>query len=112
MSDTPCRRLEEDLWKLPAFALVSPPIVFMLALVPWPYQDHLFEAFLLLGSSSPVLGLVTWAVLAIQYVMLAEELNAGKTTRRRVAVLAGLAIIAPAWLVVMWMIAVLSTGGR
>lgn len=112
MPDAPRWRLEEQLWKLPAFALLSPPMLFVLAFLIRPFRRYLFDAFVLLGCLSPVLGVVTWAVLLLRYALLGEELDPGKITRRHVAGLAGLAIIAPVWLIVMYLIAVFYSGGR
>jgi hypothetical protein len=91
----------QRLWVLPVCALVSPPIVWVLVLlVRRPYADHLYTAYWVLGALSPVLGLATLATLAIRWLMTVEELP-GRMSRRRVAVLAVWAVVAPVWLAVM-----------
>jgi hypothetical protein len=108
MSDPPRRRTApQQLRILPLFALVSPPIVWVLflLLMLWPvrtaFEQYLLEAYFLLGVLSPVFGLLTLAILAVQY-SLCEETEAWRMGRRKVAVLAGLAIIAPLWLFVIY----------
>ena len=90
---------------LPVFALVAPPIVFVLALLVGGLLGlRLLEAYWLLGYLSPVLGLVTLAVLLVQYSLFGDEAAPSRVSRRRVAQLAGLAVIAPAWLIVMYFV--------
>ena len=92
---------------LPAFALAAPPIVFLLALASpvGLVGQRLLEAYALLIGLSPVLGLVTLAILLVRYPWFAAEFDPMRTSRRRAARLAVWAILAPAWLVVMFFIA-------
>jgi hypothetical protein len=97
------RRSVQQLWMLPVFALVSPPVVFVLALlVGGLYGLRLLEAYWLLALLSPVLGLVTLIILLVQISLVRGELEPLRISRRRTAWLAGLAIIAPVWLAVMY----------
>jgi hypothetical protein len=91
---------------LPVFALISPPVVFLFALVAGePYGRHLLEAYVLLGYLSPVLGLLTLAILLVQFLFLTpQELEAWRIDRRRAATLAVFAVIAPAWLIGLFFI--------
>jgi hypothetical protein len=83
---------------LPVFALVAPPIVFVLALLVGGLLGlRLLEAYWLLGCLSPVLGLLTLAIL-----LFGKEAAPSSVSRRRVTRLAGLAVIAPVWLIVMY----------
>ena len=115
MSDTPRRRNAlQELKVLPVFALVAPPIVWVLFLLLtlWPvrtaFERYLLEAYFLLGALSPVFGLLTLVILAIQYSFF-EDTEAWRMGRRRVAVLAGLAIIAQLWLFSMYFLTPLFT---
>jgi len=108
MSDTPRRRNAlQELKVLPVFALVAPPIVWVLFLLLtlWPvrtaFERYLLEAYFLLGALSPVFGLLTLVILAIQYSFF-EDTEAWRMGRRRVAILAALAIISPLWLLLMY----------
>ena len=108
MSDTPRRRNAlQELKVLPVFALVAPPIVWVLFLLLtlWPvrtaFERYLLEAYFLLGVLSPVFGLLTLVILAIQYSFFADT-EAWRMGRRRVAMLAALAIISPLWLLLMY----------
>jgi hypothetical protein len=106
MPDTQRVRTTQQLWKLPVFALVSPPLVLMLALlVGWPYGMRLFEAYVLLGLLAPILGVTTLAILIFQFVMTREAVETGRMSRGRIALLAGLTIVSPVWLWVMYLFA-------
>jgi hypothetical protein len=52
-----------------------------------------------------VLRLLTLAILLVQYSLFGEEVEPMRMSRRRVAVLAGFAVIAPVWLFVIGFIA-------
>jgi hypothetical protein len=89
------------------FALVSPPITAVLVWLTRLFElggmlrYTLNEAFVLLFFLSPVLGLLTLAILLVQYSLFGEELEPMRMSRRLVAVLAGLAIVSPVWLPVI-----------
>jgi len=109
MADTQRTRSEQEMWKLPAFALVAPPAVLIFAVLlnflgGSLYVGRLLEAYFLLGYLSPALGLLTVAILAVQYSMFWEELDFGRVGPRRVLLLSVLAIVAPAWLIVMYLV--------
>ncbi len=90
---------------LPVFALVSPPIVLVLALVSRaPLSLRLLEAYWLLGLLAPALGLATLAIQVIQWVTTRVEFEPGTMSRRRVTVFAGLAVVSPVWLIVMFFV--------
>ena len=60
-----------------------PPIVLALAVLLGGRPGHmLFEAYVYLGYLSPVLSLVTWAILLTQYSLFGEELEPMRMRRR------------------------------
>ncbi len=91
-----------QLWMVPAFGLVSAPVAFLLGLsFRGILSLRLLELFFVLGVLSPVLGLVTLAVLLEQYLTVPERLLDVRK-RRRAKRLAVLAVISPVWLFVMY----------
>jgi hypothetical protein len=91
-----------QLWMVPAFGLVSAPLAFLLGLSSRGILSlRLLELFFVLGVLSPVLGLVTLAVLLEQYLTVPERLLDVRR-RRRAKRLAILATISPVWLSVMY----------
>lgn len=92
-----------QLWMVPAFALAAPPPVFLLALISRGVVGmRLLELFWVLGCLAPILGLVSLGALLFQYLFVPEEPHVDSRKRRRVARLAILAIMSPAWLAVMY----------
>lgn len=89
------------------FALVSPPIAAVLVWLTRLFalggmlRYTLNEAFMLLFFLAPALGLLTLAILLVQYSLFGEELERMRMSRRLVAGLAGLAVVSPVWLLVI-----------
>jgi hypothetical protein len=103
MPDTQCVRSAPHLWKLPVFALVSPPIV--LAGAALFRSQLLLGAFWLLGALAPLLGLATLAILTIQFVMARPSVEPERMSRGRTLLLGALAVVSPVWLWVMFLVA-------
>jgi hypothetical protein len=93
----------QHLWKLPAFALISPPIVLTGAAIF--SSQLLLGAFWVLGALAPLLGVATLAFLAIQFVMTGRSVEPRRMHRGRMALLGALAVISPVWLWVMFLVA-------
>jgi len=94
-----------ELWMIPVFALVSPLLALVLALIlPGPLSRQMFEACVLLGFAAPVLGLATLAILMTQYSLFGEESRPARMSRKAIALLAALAVISPVWLLVIFVL--------
>jgi hypothetical protein len=93
---------------LPALALGLPPIVLLIGvLLGWQRGRIVFAAFQVLGLFSPILGLTTLIVLVIRWL---RPSNVEEPAQKGSHVLAGwlaiLAIVAPVWLIVMYLFAI------
>ena len=97
------RSTQQRLSSLLKFALIVPPIVLVLGWLAVPlYGLRLLEVYWLMIGLSPALGLLTLAILAFQFAFVAEEPEPLNVSRGRLVRLAVLAIIAPAWLLVLY----------
>ena len=103
------------LWMLPALVLLLPPLVLLLGIVVgWRYDNRLLVAFVLLGLLSPVAGAATLFILFAQRLLRINVIHEIETTNRVRAAwlttlavwLALLAIVSPAWLLVMYLLAI------
>jgi hypothetical protein len=93
---------------LPAFALLMPPLMLLCGTIfGWQTGRFFYTLFFYTGYLSPILGFITLAAFFFKYLNQKYEMNViEKRNFRRAAALAILAIISPAWLVVMYLFAI------